>query len=717
MPSRVVQFGVFQAHLDSRELYRDGIKLKLGGQPFQVLEYLLARPGEVVTRDELRTALWQADTFVDFDHGLNTAINKIREALGDSASNPTFVETVPRRGYRFIAPVDRPVPADRIEPPTPPPPVPSPPIVPLRQWPWVAAGVIGAGLIAFGLLAFRTPTTFPTDYKLTQVTRDSGLTWQPSLSRDGNFVVYASDRATGQDLDIWIQHVSGGQPVRLTSAPGHESYPSLSGDGRRVVFQSGLSVEERGVFLVPSLGGSPKLVSLAGRYPRLSPDGTMVAFSTGGIAQTSEIRVISTEGGEARAVAMAEWAVAPFWTQDGKGLFAWARRRAVPPDFWSTAVPNSAARNTGVADKLRKSGATPLMQSPFAQDPAPTACAAEGGMVIAARSGDGNDLWFCPSDGRSSAKPVRITVGAGASHPSVAGNGRIAFSRLAVNSGLWMLPLDAQSGTVRGERRRVWNENVTVGYPSVSARGNKLVYVSDRGGDPDVWLRDLETGADRQLTTTKAHEFRAVISRDGQSVAFGSGGLAYTMSANGGVPQAIPNFKAVNVAGWSPEGSKLVYYHGTPIRHATVEIATGRRQDLAWHPSLHIHNGRISPDGRWITFTAVGEATRVVYVASLENGGGGQPESWIRISGEGQATSSFWSPDGNLLYIHQGDVLLARKLRPETKQPMGDAFVVQRFNGPRVSAIFSADGLTRDALYFMLEETTSNIWLADPVVR
>lgn len=715
MAARIVQFGVFQAHLDSGELYRGGIKLKLGGQPFQVLEFLLSRPGEVVTREELRTALWQADTFVDFDHGLNTAINKIREALGDSAANPRFVETVPRRGYRFIAPVDRPVPADRIEPPTAPP-VPSPPIVPSRQWPWVAAAVTGAGLIAIGLLAFRTPTTFPTDYKLTQVTRDSGLTWQPSLSRDGNFVVYASDRASGQDLDIWIQHVSGGQPVRLTSTPVHESYPSLSSDGRRVVFQSGLSVEERGIFLVPSLGGSPKLVSLAGRHPRISPDGTMVAFSTGGIAQTSEIRVISTEGGEARAVAVAEWSVAPFWTQDGKGLFAWGIRRAVPLDFWSTALTDSAANNTGVAEKLRKSGATPLMQPPFAQDPAPTACAAEGGMVIAARSGDGNDLWFCPLDGGSSAKPVRITVGAGASHPSVAANGRIAFSRIAVNSGLWMLPLDAQSGVVKDERRRVWNENVTVGYPSVSADGKKLAYVSNRGGDPDVWLRDLETGADRQLTANKAHEFRAMISRDGRRVAFGGGGQIYTMSTDGSVATAIPNLERMNVAGWTPDG-KLLYYSGRPVRDATFEIETGRKQDIAWHPSLHIHNGRISSDGRWITFTAVGEATRVVYVAPLENGGGGKPESWIRISGEGQATNSFWSPDGNLLYIQQGDTLWARKLRPETKQPMGDAFVVQRFNGPRVSAIFSADGLTKDALYFMLEETTSNIWLADPVVR
>ena len=94
MGSRIILFGTFQARMDAGELFREGIRLKLGGQPFQVLEILLSRPGEVVTREELRTAVWQSDTFVDFDHGLNSAINKIRDALCDSASNPRFVETV-----------------------------------------------------------------------------------------------------------------------------------------------------------------------------------------------------------------------------------------------------------------------------------------------------------------------------------------------------------------------------------------------------------------------------------------------------------------------------------------------------------------------------------------------------------------------------------------------------------------------------------------------
>src|SRR6516225_2581045 len=109
--SRILRFGVFELDLNAGELRKSGIRLRLQGQPIQVLTLLLQRAGAVVTREELRQKLWASDTFVDFDHSLNTAINKVREALGDSASSPRFVETLARRRCRFIAPVQVPVPA------------------------------------------------------------------------------------------------------------------------------------------------------------------------------------------------------------------------------------------------------------------------------------------------------------------------------------------------------------------------------------------------------------------------------------------------------------------------------------------------------------------------------------------------------------------------------------------------------------------------------
>src|SRR5947207_7295919 len=104
---QLLRFSVFEVDLAAGELRKNGIKIRLQEQPFQILAFLLGRPGELVTRQDLRDKLWSNDTFVDFDHSLNTAINKLREALGDSASSPRFVETVARRGYRFLASVEQ----------------------------------------------------------------------------------------------------------------------------------------------------------------------------------------------------------------------------------------------------------------------------------------------------------------------------------------------------------------------------------------------------------------------------------------------------------------------------------------------------------------------------------------------------------------------------------------------------------------------------------
>src|SRR5215469_11409644 len=110
--SSQVRFGVFEADLKAGELRKHGTRIKLQVQPFEILAMLLERPGELVTREELRQKLWPSDTFVDFDHGLNNAMNRLRQALCDSSDHPLFIETIPRRGYRFVAPVTVETPPD-----------------------------------------------------------------------------------------------------------------------------------------------------------------------------------------------------------------------------------------------------------------------------------------------------------------------------------------------------------------------------------------------------------------------------------------------------------------------------------------------------------------------------------------------------------------------------------------------------------------------------
>jgi TolB-like protein/DNA-binding winged helix-turn-helix (wHTH) protein/Tfp pilus assembly protein PilF len=143
-PARVIRFGIFELDAESGELRRHGLKVRLPDQAFQILRLLLARPGEVVTREEVRQRLWTSDTFVDFDVGLNSAIRKLREALDDSAENPRFVETLPRRGYRFVATV-QPAAPDQVSG------APTDSVAPARPrarlW-WVAAGLLLVAAIA-----------------------------------------------------------------------------------------------------------------------------------------------------------------------------------------------------------------------------------------------------------------------------------------------------------------------------------------------------------------------------------------------------------------------------------------------------------------------------------------------------------------------------------------------------------------------------------------
>lgn len=155
--SRRVRFGVFEVDLATGDIQKGGLPVRLRGRPFEVLAQLLERPGELVTRDELRQRLWPADTFVDFDHGLNTSINRLREALGDSADSPRFVETLPRRGYRFVTPVtpvaDTPparVEAAPDEPGPPEPPPASRGVRPIALSLAIAAALAVAGYLAFG---------------------------------------------------------------------------------------------------------------------------------------------------------------------------------------------------------------------------------------------------------------------------------------------------------------------------------------------------------------------------------------------------------------------------------------------------------------------------------------------------------------------------------------------------------------------------------------
>jgi DNA-binding winged helix-turn-helix (wHTH) protein len=233
---RIIRFGLFQIDPAAAELRKDGIRIKLQEQPFQILVRLLECPGNIVTRDDLRNALWPEGTFVDFDHSLNASINKLRDALGDSAANPRFIQTVPKRGYRFIAPVN--VAPTHQDPESM---MQSEADVPLKRSRStrlvVAASVVAlicAGVGAAVVLR-RTATSAP-PVVVVSLTTMPGIELEPSFSPDGNFVVYHGRDASSTTSSLFIKSLRSDNPRRLTSGEASDKSPKWSPDGRTIAF-------------------------------------------------------------------------------------------------------------------------------------------------------------------------------------------------------------------------------------------------------------------------------------------------------------------------------------------------------------------------------------------------------------------------------------------------------------------------------------------------
>jgi len=231
-------FGPFEVDASAGELRKRGVRLHLSGQPFQILLTLLAHPGDLVTREQLREEVWSQNTFVDFEHGLNAAMNKLRRALGDSAENPRYIETVPGRGYRFIGISE----ADHAAPAFPV----NVSVIPETQrerrspriWRWLASSVVLMDVsFALGWLFHRSPVSVPS-WNIAQLTTDAGLSDAPALSTDGRLVAYSSDRGMDGERDLYIRHVAGGQPIRLTFDGEGNTSPDFSPDGSEIVFHS-----------------------------------------------------------------------------------------------------------------------------------------------------------------------------------------------------------------------------------------------------------------------------------------------------------------------------------------------------------------------------------------------------------------------------------------------------------------------------------------------
>ena len=586
-----LRFGLFELDLVARELRKSGVRIKLQDQPFQILAILLERPGEIVTREELQKRLWPEGTFVDFDISLNSAVKKLRQALSDDSENPRFIETLYRRGYRYIGPVNgtSPPPAPTLGSakavPTPPASEGSSPSVPARDFrvlAWATLAVLA--LVATGLFWSR-PSQPPRITGYTQITHDGRAKGWDGLVTDGTRL-YIEEI----ELDRFViseVSASGGETTILPTSLRDLAIGDISASGTELLVGTlPGTVGEGSLWALPVPAGSPRrLGDLVAHSAAWSPGSSEIAFSKGpelfvANSDGANPRKLATLGGEIRDVR---------FSPDGRLLrFTVHDLKTDQSSLWE-------ANRDG-------SGLHPLLPG---WNDAPQECCGRwtpDGKYFLFRSyrAGRENIWVLPGRAHwfgGRAKPMQLT------------NGPLDFT----------LPTPSTDGKrifavgfqPRGELVRYDAKTGFVPYlGGISAMG--LAFSPDRQWvayvsvpDQTLWRSKVDGGERLQLTN--GSEMQAFLPRwspDGKQLVFMGGTpksnwRAYLIDANGGAPRdVVPGAEIGYDPSWSPDGGSIALSLHNLRGISIVDLKTGTISDLPGAENLF--SPRWSPDGKYI---------------------------------------------------------------------------------------------------------------------
>ena len=661
--SQRVRFGAFEVDLRAGELWKSGRKKKLTGQPFAVLAILLERPGEVISRDELQKRLWP-DTFVDVDHNLNTAINKIREALDDSSEQPRFVETLPRRGYRFIAPVEsvQPVPngaasvsgvaakaanallsasAATVPPVLAVEPLPAATAAskPLK---WARVAVWPAIAIAALVLAYFLRPAMPPPQVLDtiQVTRDGVQKLRfwgyppPASQTDGSTVYFVE--TSGISDKLMQVSTEGGDAVPINVPLDFIGISNIAPDRPELLIAGTPNLPEAyRVWRVPVPAGQPRPVGnlLAGDVA-FSPDATVLFLSRG-----SDIFRANSDGSDPRKILTTNGQ--PYWLRvspDGHLLrFSVLQTPFNTSTLWEAQLDGSHMRQL-LAD----------------WDSTNVCCGnwtSEGKYFIfqATHEGVGNlwamreksDLWR-----KTSHIPVQLTVGESNSQAALPSkDGRKVFF-LGVTRHGELVRYDPKTRGFAPYLSGLSAEGV-----AFSSDGKKVAYVTFPEGI--LWESGTDGSGKRQLSFPPMRVGLPKWSQDGTRIAFsgrvpGKTFQLYLVSAEGGDPEQLTSGSSDKYdPAWSPDGNSMVF-GGSPLLRSSdapaihmVNLKTRQITDIPG--SAKLYSPRWSPDGRYLLALTVDFQKIVLYNVAQQK--------WEDLVTKFQPSYPAWSHDGKCVYF------------------------------------------------------------------
>ncbi|MEW5900002.1 MAG: protein kinase [Acidobacteriota bacterium] len=603
-----------------------------------------------------------------------------------------------------------------------------------RKRPFVWIG-LGSLLLAAAILLwiFFPRKTGPPEFEITRLTFDAGLTWSPAFSPDGKIFAYSSDRGGDGNLDIWVQQVAGGTPLRLTSDPADDNTPSFSPDGSKIIFHS--ERDGGGIYEIGTLGGTERRIARSGFHPRYSPDAAWISYiEIPASLDTSltKMFLVPAQGGNAVAF-QPEFSIiglsagsAPVWSPDGKNLIFNGQRRDDPAslDWWVAPVSGGPAVRTSAHECL---SLPPIFQCPYSWAGSriyfATGTTVEG--VNLSRAHIDQKSW------KVSGPAERITSGAGIQWgASALADGRLLYSNLNWVANIWNLEAKPDLGLISGEPVPVTKDAMAKFKPGLSRDGSKLAYSAFGGFQrprSEVRLRDLRNGEEKVFPALAAQpNLIPQISPDG-------GVVSYRNIVDGKARTFI--IAGQDTAGREVcDGCTILAFFTDPNFALTQErdellarynIASGEKTLLLESGAGKIMEPALSPDDHWVAFVLGKPDGRVAMcIAPLDGKAAPVPEEdWLVLFEQDRYLGSpAWSPNGSILYyVSEEDgpcAVKAVRLDPGLKRPIGGSQTIYRptqtrfnMNMPKGNATVA---VAKDKLAIWMGEATGNIYLATP---
>jgi len=770
-PKPIYEFGPYRLDAAERLLSRDGEVVPLQPKVFDLLLVMVERHGRLLEKDELMKAVWP-NTVVE-EVNLANNISILRKTIGENGRQ--FIETAPKRGYRFVAEVreldegeaERVIQelsaadGDAIAE-TRPAVDAALPVRDIKRYKRGVAVAIAASLVGIAAIfyvatlirqRFQTGQA-PIQRKLSRLTYDTGLQSEPTWSPDGNMIAYSSDRSG--NFDLWVQPVSEGNPVQVTTSPAHDWQPDWSPDGSRLVFRS--ERDGGGLFIVPALGGAERKIAGFGCRPRWSPDGSRILFYSStlqNVVGVPKIYLAELDGKPPRELApefLSEFVyLRAAWHPDGQRISLWGSHRKRPHlgwSFWTISLSSGATVKSEISEQVEQQLKTSVRFEDFSNflwAPSGQALYFEG------RHGGVRNLWRVevePQTLRWVGGPERLTTDPGPdTEIAISPDGKkLAYTVRTERTRIWSLPFKATTGRVKGAGHPVTSADKDAWKLDLSRDGRKLVFAASRAGKEELWEKSLDDGRETLLRPADdLTRYSPRWSRDGLRLAYrrdrgtNPGQARFEFSivwvpSGGGDEQLVtfPSRFDEFAYDWSADGEWIL---GNSSRHSPgrflislfplraaphaenqMRVVTSHKEYTLWQP-------RFSPDERWICFNALKETEAGVSTIYVVPSSGGD---WTPITeGRHWEGKARWSPDGKTIYFVSNRTgffnVWGIRFDPRTGKPEGEAFRVTEFESPGRMVLPLLGrlemALAADRLVLPIMEVSGSIWVLENVDR